>query len=137
MSVRNLRSARHRNARFRRALSTERLESRHLLATIYAGFGDLPLAADSYWNGPDVAGAEENDPFGGKLKVKHGSFQSRGIAFANSYNPNTYGNPNFKPSWSGFAYSNLHDRATPGFDNQFSSFHVGATSGFDDANFAL
>jgi len=109
---------------------TELLESRQLLATVYDGFGDLPLATNSHWNGPDVAGTEVPDPFGGPLPIKEGSFQSRGIQFENSFNAN-YGN------WDGFAYSNEHDRTTAGFGNQFSSYSNGTTGGFDDANFGV
>ena len=78
-------------------------------------FDDLPLAPNSHWNGPDPAGTDEPDPFGGPLPVKVGSFTSGGVKFGNEYNTNY-------DSWGGFAYSNQTDNTTPGFGNQFSAF---------------
>jgi hypothetical protein len=77
-------------------------------------FDDLTLAPESYWNGPDPAGANYPDPWGGSLPVAVGSFTSGTMAFNNSFNANY-------ASWGGFAYSNTSDQTTPGYMNQFSA----------------
>ncbi|MCL4191590.1 MAG: DUF4465 domain-containing protein [Thermoguttaceae bacterium] len=87
-------------------------------ATPYTGPG-----GGYYWNGPDLSGTQETDPYGGSGPVYVGSFQSGGASFVNRYNTN-YG------SWSGFAYSNTSDTTTPGFTNQFSAY---TGSGFGGA----
>jgi hypothetical protein len=89
-------------------------------------FEDLPLAANSHWNGPAANSSDEPDPFGGPLPVKAGTFTSGGVTFGNKFNPN-WGN------WSGFGYSNRTDNTTPGFGNQFSAFTgTGAGAGNDN-----
>ena len=79
-----------------------------------ADFDDLPLAPESFWNGPDPSGVDVPDPWGAPLPVRVGSFSSGGVTFVNQHNLN-YG------SWSGFAYSNTSDTTTPGFGNQHSA----------------
>jgi hypothetical protein len=64
-----------------------------------ADFEDLSLSTDSYWNGSDGSGG----------------FTSGGAGFNNLYD-DTYG-----PYWEGFAYSNMRDTQTQGFDNQYSA----------------
>jgi hypothetical protein len=108
-------------------LSLEALEGRQLMAVVLANFADVPLPANSYFNGPDLAGTDEPDPFGGALPIKVGSFKSGGATFQNEYNPN-FG------SWNGFAYSNKTDNLTAGFQNQFSAF---AGSGLSDKNYGI
>lgn len=90
-------------------------------------FGDLSLAPESYWNGPDTSGTQSADPWGGTLPVWTGSFSSGGAQFSNRFNEN-WGN------WSGFAYSNTTDTTTEGYLNQFSSY---AGSGHGDANYGM
>ena len=57
------------------------------------------LPPESFYNGSDLAG----------------QFTSRGLSFANDFNPD-FG------SWSGWSYSNTTDTDTPGFLNQYSAF---------------
>ncbi len=73
------------------------------------GFEDLPLAADSHYNGADGAG----------------SFKSGGASFNNSFTDFGGG----FTSWSGWSYSNRGDTATPGYDNQYSAFAGGGVGG--------
>jgi hypothetical protein len=68
----------------------------NLMAQPLATFEDLYLPAGQFWNGSDNSG----------------SFSSGGIKFNNSY---------YMQSWSGFAYSNITDIVTQGYDNQYSS----------------
>jgi hypothetical protein len=63
-----------------------------------AGFEDLDLAAESYWNGSDGSG----------------DFKSDGASFNNNYNADF-------ESWDGFAYSNLTDTQTSGFSAQYNA----------------
>lgn len=63
-----------------------------------ADFDDLPLSANSFYNGADLAGG----------------FTSRGTHFSNEYN-STFS------TWSGFAYSNVNNTTTPGFGNQHAA----------------
>ncbi|MHB8951378.1 MAG: DUF4465 domain-containing protein [Pirellulaceae bacterium] len=76
-------------------------------------FSDLPLASESFWNGPDPDGT--NVPGEWDSTVRVGSFQSGNVQFVNRYNL-TF------ESWSGFAYSNTTDTSTPGYTNQHSAF---------------
>ncbi|MFZ2632130.1 MAG: DUF4465 domain-containing protein [Desulfosalsimonadaceae bacterium] len=78
-----------------------------LLATLLAtttvsaqtvDFEDLPLAAESFWNGSDGSGG----------------FQSNGTVFSNSYNTDW-------ASWDGFAYANLTDTTSEGFTAQYNA----------------
>jgi hypothetical protein len=82
-----------------------------------ADFENLPLAANSFYNG---------DP--GSLlpgQSHDGSFVSGGARFNNLFSID----PQFGfPSWDGWSYSNKTDTTTPGFSNQYSAF-PGAGSG--------
>ena len=69
-------------------------------------FENLPLKSNSYWNGDD----------------KSGGFKSGEIDFKNKYNETYF-------SWSGFAYSNMTDTKTAGYDNQYSTFAGSGASG--------
>ncbi len=75
-------------------------------------FDDLPPGAEGYWNGSDESGG----------------FTSGGATFHNAYDT-TWG------SWSGFAYSNHTDTATPGWGNQYSAIGGGGAGG--SANYAV
>lgn len=86
---------------------------------VVATFDDLPLAADSYWRGPDPNGVVVPGPYG---DVVQGGFTTGGVDFNNNAEL-TYG------SWSGFAYSNTTDTTTAGYLNQFSAFTGAAHSG--------
>ncbi|XZE20923.1 DUF4465 domain-containing protein [Pirellulaceae bacterium SH449] len=68
-------------------------------ADVLVGFEELSLSQNSFYNGADAAGG----------------WTSGGVFFNNSYNPN-WG------SWSGFAYSNVVDKTTSGFGNQYAAF---------------
>jgi hypothetical protein len=63
-------------------------------------FEDLPLAAESFWNGSDGSGG----------------FQSNGAFFSNSYS-----NDSGWESWDGFAYANLTDTTAEGFAAQYNA----------------
>ncbi len=76
-----------------------------------AGFEDLSLAPNAYWNGSDLSGG----------------FQSGPLNFPNDYNQSW-------ASWSGWAYSNMADDSTAGYLNQYSAitaqgFNVAASEG--------
>jgi hypothetical protein len=71
-----------------------------------ADFDDLLLAAESFWNGSDLAG----------------EFTSGGATFFNSFNTTWM-------TWDGWAYSNQTDTTTPGFANQYSAFTGGGQGG--------
>jgi hypothetical protein len=60
-------------------------------------FDELPLPAESYWNGSDGSGG----------------FSSGGAHFSNSYNADW-------SSWDGFSYSNLTDTTMQGIDAQYN-----------------
>lgn len=77
-----------------------------------ADFENLPLNAESYWNGSDGAGG----------------FLSGGILFSNNYNMSY-------ASWDGFAYSNITNTTAEGFVAQYNAI---TGSGVDDsANYAI
>jgi len=61
-------------------------------------FEDLPLAAESFWNGSDGSGG----------------FTASGVHFSNSYNAEW-------ASWDGFAYANLTDTTVEGFAAQYNA----------------
>ena len=61
-------------------------------------FEDLPIAAESFWNGSDGSGG----------------FTASGAVFSNSYNADW-------ASWDGFAYANLTDTTSEGFDAQYNA----------------
>ena len=65
-------------------------------------FEELPLPSEqSYWNGADESG----------------HFLSQNVRFDNFYEVTDWGY-----NWHGFAYSNMSDTTTPGFENQYSAF---------------
>jgi hypothetical protein len=72
---------------------------------LIAGFEDLALEPDTYWNGSDLSGG----------------FTSGPVFFRNSYDE-AFG------SWNGWSYSNMANDSTPGFLNQYSAITAG---GFD------
>lgn len=74
-----------------------------------ANFDDLTLAPESYWNGSDYSGG----------------FTSGSANFNNSFTDWGGG----ITSWAGFAYSNIPDSATPGYDGQYNAITGGAHSG--------
>jgi len=77
-----------------------------------AGFEDVTLDSESYWNGSDGSG----------------SFTSSNLTFYNSYN-SAWG------SWSGFACSDITDNETKGYSNQYSAI---AGSGYNgSANYGV
>ncbi|HRG89907.1 MAG TPA: DUF4465 domain-containing protein, partial [Chitinophagales bacterium] len=69
-----------------------------LSAETVAGFENLVLPADTFWNGSDQTGG----------------FYSGNAFFTNSYNANWN-------AWSGFTYSNKKDTVTQGSANQYSA----------------
>lgn len=83
-----------------------------LQAQLVAGFDDLSLEAESYWNGSDGTGY----------------FVSGPITFLNSYNIDWN-------AWNGFSYSNITDNNTVGFSNQYSAIAGSGAKG--SANYAI
>jgi hypothetical protein len=83
-----------------------------LQAQLVAGFDDLSLEAESYWNGSDGTGY----------------FVSGPMTFLNSYNME--GN-----YWNGFSYSNITDNTTVGYTNQYSAITGSGAKG--SANYAV
>lgn len=79
--------------------SCKKDETKDTEMSVLINFEELSLKADTFWNGAD----------------KSGKFTSGIATFGNSYN-SEYG------SWSGFAYSNMHDIITAGYGNQYSVF---------------
>lgn len=72
-------------------------------------FEELPLPAlDTFYTGEDGAGF----------------FESQDVTFGNFYEETSWGY-----SWSGFAYSNMTDETTAGFDNQYSAFAGSGANG--------
>lgn len=59
-------------------------------------------------------------PAGGYLN--NTSYTEKGVTFNNAYNADY-------ASWDGFAVSNLHDKTTPGYANQYSVFADGGANG--------
>jgi hypothetical protein len=80
-------------------------------------FDDLPLAANSFYNGADGVGQFAS---GGATLQNH--FTDFGGGFS---------------SWEGWSYSNKSDVTTPGFENQYSAYNVPAGGGFQSANFGV
>lgn len=70
------------------------------IVTIF-GFQDIYLDSESFWNGSDGSGSAT---FGT-------------VTFNNYYEDNDWGG-----YWEGFAYSNITDIETPGYENQYSAF---------------
>lgn len=96
------------------------LWSSQVAGQVIVDIEDQPLAAESFYNGADLAGG----------------FTSNGVHFSNLFDPTWQ-------SWSGFAFSNQTDTTTPGFGNQYSSiagsgaansshYGVAFVSAFDD-----
>lgn len=82
-----------------------------------SNFNDLALEPNSFWNGSDGSG----------------SFTSGILNFKNTYNASY-------DSWNGFAYSNVSDNTTPGYDNQYSAITGGgmdATTADGGTNYAV
>ncbi len=77
-----------------------------------AGFDDLSLAPESYWNGSDLSGG----------------FTSGSAYFKNNYD-STYS------SWDGFAYSNITDTASSGWTTQYNAITGAGKNG--SANYAI
>ncbi|MFA5239314.1 MAG: DUF4465 domain-containing protein [Phycisphaerae bacterium] len=77
-----------------------------------AGFDDLSLSPQSYWNGSDQSG----------------DFVSGSVYFNNNYN-STYG------SWDGFAYSNITDTASSGLTAQYNAITGSGQNG--SANYGI
>jgi hypothetical protein len=71
-----------------------------------AGFEELNLDPESYWNGSD----------------RSGTFSSGLALFHNDFNPDYY-------SWSGWSYSNTTDTTTAGYENQYSTITGGGFAG--------
>ena len=63
--------------------------------TVTVTFDQVTLPADGYLNNT--------------------SYTEKGVTFNNAYNADY-------ASWDGFAVSNLHDKTTPGYANQYSVF---------------
>jgi hypothetical protein len=68
------------------------------VSAVVADFEDLDLQPDSYWNGSDETG----------------SFRTGDATFLNYYESEY-------DYWEGFAYSNMTDTETPGYENQYSA----------------
>ncbi len=77
---------------------TPEIETAYSITT----FEDLSLDAESYWNGSDESGV----------------FTSGLASFANNYNSLYY-------SWTGWAYANVTDNTTAGYNNQYSAMPGG------------
>lgn len=73
---------------------------------------NLELDENSFWNGSDQSGG----------------FNDGSVHFINSYNTDY-------SSWSGTAYSNMTDKTTAGYDNQYSAYADGGANGSE--NFAV
>jgi hypothetical protein len=91
------------------------------IAPVYgavADFEDLPLSADSFYNG---------DPGGLTPGQSHdGSFVSSGAKFNNLFATDAQFGFSI---WNGWSYSNKTDTTTPGFANQYSAFAGGGSGG--------
>lgn len=92
-------------------------------------FESLTLSANSFWAGPDTRVSPETVTlYGTDCQVYYGSFTEKNADFSNTYNSTWF-------SWSGFAYSNMTDKQTAGYTNQYSVY---ASTGFESsANFAV
>lgn len=86
-------------------------------AAITSDFENLSLAANSYWSG-------QTSPAVPLYQANPGSFSSGLATFSNEMTD--WGGAT---SWSGWAYSNMTDNVTPGFDNQYSVYSGTAHSG--------
>jgi hypothetical protein len=104
------------------------IASRSVVALLYlfpsvtlaaiADFENLPLAANSFYNG---------DP-GGLMpgQTNDGSFISGGAKFNNLFGLDAQFGFSY---WGGWAYSNKTDITTPGFSNQYSAYTGGGSGG--------
>ena len=105
-----------------------------------AAFDDLPLTANSYWNGSDKSGTHTHydyyDLFGYTQDSYLGGFASGGVYFANNYEEYYYPDYGYGyTSWDGWAFSNMTDATTPGFANQLSAIAGGGANG--SANYGV
>lgn len=82
-----------------------------LIAQTTAGFENLALPIDTFWNGSDLTGG----------------FNSGYASFQNDYNQQ-WG------SWSGFGYSTMRDSLTAGYLNQYSAI---TASGYNSSTYAV
>lgn len=73
-------------------------------AEVLVDFEDLTLPADSFYNGGPDANAD--------------GWASHGVTFGNRFSVD----PVFGGFWAGWAYSNVMDDATPGYENQYAAF---------------
>jgi hypothetical protein len=71
----------------------------YLVSTI--GFQEFQLPQDTFWNGSDGIG----------------SITYNSVTFYNFFETNDWGG-----YWEGFAYSNITDIETPGYENQYSAY---------------
>jgi hypothetical protein len=81
-------------------------------AQTVAGFENISLAPNSFYNGSDFAGGTRSGDF----------------YFRNSYDSS------FGGFWSGFSVSNMKDDSTKGFSNQYSAITGG---GFNSTNYGV
>ena len=86
------------------------------------GLEDLSetLTSQSAFNGPDPDGTIVTGPYDDTVVI--GSFQSELLTFNNAYS-NDFG------SWNQWAYSNMTDSVTAGFENQFSAYPSSGANG--------
>ncbi|MBN1395452.1 MAG: DUF4465 domain-containing protein [Pirellulales bacterium] len=105
-----------------------------------ATFDDLSLSSESYWNGSDKSGAHTHydyyDTYGYTVDSYAGGFSSGGAFFVNNYAETYY--PDYQSgytSWDGWAYSNMTDAATPGYNNQYSAITGAGVDG--SANYGV
>ena len=88
------------------------LFSTSIIAQNIAGFENLSLPSESYWDGSDLSGQHNNSIF-------YSSFSSGDYSFSNTYDT-TYGA--IYGFWSkGWAYSNITDSVTSGYENLYSA----------------
>lgn len=87
-------------------------------SAVTANFENLSLAANSHWAG-------EIYPSTPLFEPNTSSFSSGLATFSNQMTDWGGG----VTSWSGWAYSNLTDNTTPGFENQYSTYTGQAHSG--------
>ena len=78
------------------------------------------LAPQTAFNGPDPDGTIVSGPYDDVVVLGH--FQAERLTFNNAYS-NDFG------SWNQWAYSNMTDTVTAGYENQFSAFPGSGASG--------
>ena len=92
-----------------------------------AGFENLSLSPESYWDGSDLSGTHNNSRF-------TTIFSSGDYNFSNIYDT-TWGSASGYWS-SGWVYSNMTDSTTSGFTNQYSA-KAGGGHPIGGANYAI